>query len=276
MSKTTINSKSLFIPAALFLVSIAPTRAAIVFNVFYDHFNPSSSLEKDGLDEANDDIASWAYDSNGADAFGGIATFSTDTNDTFDLASGGVLMSNWAGSGTNTATASYQHDFTLELYSIDRSGTDPVPDSLLGSFTETQEVAGRQIPTTSNQSFAGNGTDFIMDFDLNGLSVPNEVIYMLSFVIPVGDPNETDLESLNIAAVATGTAPDATSGIVQSGDEDQVYWRSTSTGGNIEGFSAGPTMSRFAIVPEPSSFALLTGLALLFPTVLRRAPRGTR
>lgn len=259
----------------------APTvdAADIVYNDFYKHFNGDSSLVKDGRDgelDANgtddpdaepDDTASWAYAANDADGFGGIARFDAPENHLVDLATGSVIMSNWHGHDTSrvtdgVATQGYSHPFTLELYEVDRSGAAPAVGALIDAVTEMHTVPGRQIPGDDNFSFVGLGTDFVMDFDLTGITVPEEVLFMLSF----DTSTREELGQLNIAALAGNSTNDAeaTVGIAPA---DDVFWRSSATGGDIERFEGGPVFSRFTgtVIPEPASVTLLAlgGLALL-------------
>jgi hypothetical protein len=256
---------SLFTVILLFVLG-GYAAAAPLYNDFYNHFNPDSSLGKDGLSSVGDDVASWAYFANQADAFGGVIGFDAALNtlDTFS-----VIMSNWngwdpSGATTGTATAGYQTPLTLELYEVDRTSGAPGPGASLAMDTETHDIAGRQIPTASNAGFAGRGgTDFVVDWDLNGLQVGGELLFMVRMdeVFNEDGPDHTALQSLNIAAARTGTDPDVTAGI----DTDNgVYWRSdVQTGGDISRFEAGQVFAKVegAPVPEPGTFVLM-GLGL--------------
>ena len=235
--------------------------AAELYNDFYNHFNSASALEKDGQNPP-DDVATWAYAANSADAFGGIIGFDGLARiDTFS-----VIMSNWAGwdpsGGPGTATPGYQTDLTLELYEVDRSGAAPVPGTPLAEETETQDIVARQIPTSTNAGFVANGTDFVVDWDLDSLLVGDEVLFMVRIdeLLPGNMVVNPEVNSLNIAAAATGTPPDVTAGI----DTDVgVYWRSEGTGRNIGRFEAGQVLARASgtAIPNPATLLLvLTGL----------------
>ena len=223
---------------ALCAAPIASANAAEIYNDFYNHFNPSSSLQKDSQNPP-DDVASWAYFANQADAFGGVIGFNGSTNklDTFS-----VIMSNWNGwdpdGGVGTATPGYQTDLTLELFEVDRTGATPAPGASIVQDTETHDIAGRQIPDATNTSFVGNGTDFVVDWNLDGLSVGNELLFMVRV-------DDTD-----------------------SG----IFWRSdANTGGDISRFTAnaftdgatggGQVFARATSVPLPGTLVLfLAGL----------------
>jgi hypothetical protein len=236
--------------------------AAELYNDFYNHFNSASTLEKDGQNPP-DDIASWAYAANSADAFGGVIGFDQPARiDTFS-----VIMSNWhgwdpSGNTDGTATSGYQTDLTLELYEVDRSGTNPAPGTQLAGDTETHDIAARQLPTAANASFVGNGTDFVVDWDLDNLLVGDELLFMVRIdeLLPGNTVVNSGVNSLNIAAALTGTQPDVTAGI----DTDNgVYWRSDATGRNIGRFEAGQVLARASGTPIPNPATLLlvlTGL----------------
>ncbi|WP_200344637.1 hypothetical protein, partial [Rhodovibrio sodomensis] len=224
--------------------------AAELYNDFYDHFNSASNLVKDGQNRP-DDIGSWAYAANSADAFGGVIGFDRPAQiDTFS-----VIMSNWNGydpaGSVGTATSGYKTDLTLELYEVDRTGTNPAPGTQLAGDTETHDIAARQLPTAANASFVGNGTDFVVDWDLGNLLVGDELLFMVRIdeLLPGNTVVNSGVNSLNIAAAATGTPPDVTAGI----DTDNgVYWRSDATGGDIARFEAGQVLARASGTPIPN------------------------
>jgi hypothetical protein len=234
----------------------ASAEVVVLYNDLYNHFNADSDLEKDGQNPP-DDVASWAYAANGADGFGSVVGFEEDEN---ELSSGSVVMSNWWGYNEDgdgdgitweegdtddpgVPTSGYTHDFTLELYEVDRTNGSVEAGDLIGEFTQEQDVPGREIPVPANASFAGNGTDYLMEWDLGGIEVGQEVLFMVSFDIPDGDDNEEALNQLNIAADMTGGDPlDVTEGV---NTDEGVYWRSDATGNAIARFDGGEVLSKF-------------------------------
>jgi len=247
----------------------APAVGAVeVYNDFYNHFNEDSSLQKDGQNPP-DDVASWAYFANQADAWGGLVGFDSPTTrlDRFS-----VIMSNWNGwdpeGGPGVATDGYTTPLTLELYDVNASVDGP--SASLGEFTEQQEIAGRQIPTAANAAFVGNGTDFVVDWDLDGLSVSSQLLFMVRVDELVGasfqdPPANTALRSLNIAASVISEPLDVTAG---NDPDDGIYWRSdVNTDGEISRFDAsafddgveggGQVFARATAVPAPSVLSLL-------------------
>ena len=259
------------ISLALTVAPLASVNAAELYNDFYKHFNSASSLEKDGQNPP-DDVGSWAYNANNAEAFGGVIGFGTRTR----ISNFSTIMSNWNGwdpdGGVGTTSSDFTTDLTLEIYNVDRSGSAPSAGGLLGSFAETQMIDGREIPSASNASFAANGTDSVVTWNLNGLNTPDEILFMVQ-VDGLELPQNSvpiELSSLNIAAVATGTSPDVTAGI----DTDPgVYWRSVATNGNISRFEAGQVFARASgtAIPNASTVLLmLTGLISLGVAASRR------
>ena len=264
--------------AAAITVTAGTAAASVeVYNDFYNNFNNDSSLN------FGTDTATWAYTNgvNDATGFGSIVGFDNPGNQ--PLLSASVIMSNWNGwdpnGGQGTATASYTHDFTLELYEVDRSGANPAPGSSIASITETQTVAGRELP--GNTPVSSNGTDFVMDWDLSGLGIAaSELLFVVSFDI-ADDPTTsfdelTALDNLNIAATDLDKASDVTAGV---DTDNNVWWRSPSnTSGQIASFNGdvvggvnggGQVFSRFTAVPTPGTAAIL-GLGGLVAARRRR------
>lgn len=274
MQLKTSNCKRLGIQPWIFGIAVVTgttilfpqkSQAAVLYNDLYNHFNHDSSLIKDGQNPP-DDVASWAYFANQADGFGGVIGFDAPNN---RLDSFSVIMSNWYGwdpeGGVGVETPGYETNLTLELYEVDRSGDIPSPGAPITQDTESHEIAGRQLPTDSNASFVDRGgTDSLVDWDLDGVRVGKELLFIVRVDELVGatsenSPSNEALQSLNIAAAVTGTNPDVTAGI----DTDEgVYWRSdANTGGDISRFVGGQVLARASgsavDIPEaPAIFGL--------------------
>jgi predicted ribosomally synthesized peptide with SipW-like signal peptide len=233
--------------------NVAPP--TVVYNDFYNHFNGVSPVDFIGQ-EADGPTATWAYAAQNASGWGGIAGLGSAGASGFELTSGAVIMSNWNGwdpsGGPGTETAGYTHPFTLELYEVDRSGSSPAPGPLLAEVTEDQDVPPREKPDGGNEDYADfGGTNFLMEWDLGGVTVnSDEVLFIVSFEI--SGSNQSALQSMNIASYDVEKAPVITAGYSAN---DDVWWRSDSTGGNISSFNGsvypngvqggGQPMSRF-------------------------------
>jgi hypothetical protein len=216
-----------------------------VYNDFYRHFNPESSVTFTDPDE----VASWAYAANQADAFGAVVGFEPGTSR--EMSSASFIMSNWNGwdpsGGDGVATESYRKELTLELYEVDTSGSPPTVGSRIDTFTEEQRIEGRELPDPDSGYRGGGGTNFEVEFDLGGITLPDEVLFMISFNYPEsGDAPE---RSLNLAATDTGTERDPTAGRLV--DPSGVYWRSpANTGGEIQRFEGGAPFAKFSAVGD--------------------------
>jgi hypothetical protein len=191
------------------------------------------------------------------------------------------------GPGPGQSTPGYSHDFTLELYEVDRSGQYPEavtdqngdPDPF-AEITETQDVPGREVPDGSNEGYADiGGTNFLMEWDLGGVTVDSdELLFMISFDRPslpnssnnelaskiadltnfelVEDPNHPDfkplaLDMLNIVN-HWSLDPQITAGYsdeTRTGEMDGVWWRTSNGFTYFTG--RGQVMSRFEGRPLP-------------------------
>ncbi|SHH61571.1 SipW-dependent-type signal peptide-containing protein [Halobaculum gomorrense] len=224
--------------------------ATVVYNDFYNHFNGVSPVEFIGQ-EADGPTATWAYAANNATGFGGIVGLGSDGAPGFELTSGAVIMSNWYGwdpsGGVGNATSGYTHPFTLELYEVD---SGPAPGQLIAEVTEDQDVPGRELPDGSNEDYSMNGTNFLMEWDLGGVTVNSDkVLFIVSFEIT--GSNQTALQSMNIASYDVEKTSEITAGYSAN---DDIWWRADATSGNISSFDGsavggvqggGQVMSRF-------------------------------
>lgn len=229
--------------------------ATVVYNDFYNHFNGVSPVEFIGQ-EADGPTATWAYAAQSASGWGGIVGLGSDGASGFELTSGAVIMSNWYGwdpsGGVGDSTPGYTHPFTLELYEVD---SGPAPGQLIAEVTEDQDVPGRELPDGSNEDYSANGTNFLMEWDLGGVTVNSDkVLFIVSFDIPeetVDQFKNNALSSMNIASYDVEKTSEITAGYSAN---DDIWWRSSFTGGNISSFNGsnaggvqggGQPMSRF-------------------------------
>jgi hypothetical protein len=97
----------------------------------------------------------------------------------------------------------WSHPLTLNLYNVDNSGPNPAPGALIATRTQTFAIPWRPVadPTCANptQWRASDGNcysllAFTVAFDFTGVTVPNQIIYGLTFntqnygYAPIGAP----------------------------------------------------------------------------------------
>jgi hypothetical protein len=147
-----------------------------------------------------------------------------------DLESVTVVMSSWAcetGHHTSGCTTSpgktFDHEITLNLYAVDQTNA-PAVGALLVSFTETFDIPFRPssdprcVGPNVHKWMAPDGTcyngyAFEIEFDLEGVSVPDEIIFGVEYDTsgsgnsPTGEAGFYD--SLNVGVV---TSPLPTTG----------------------------------------------------------------
>ncbi|MGX5682001.1 cell wall-binding repeat-containing protein [Schumannella luteola] len=108
-----------------------------------------------------------------------------------------VGMSSWAcenwATGANpcvtTEGATYSHPITLTVYAVDSSGPTPAPGAVLATVTESKSIPYRPSANAeacgdnrwSNGTACFNGYAFTLDFDLGGVTVPDQVIVSVAF-----------------------------------------------------------------------------------------------
>jgi hypothetical protein len=148
--------------------------------------------------------------------------------------------------------SSYPHDLTLNLYSVDYSGSTPGLGALIATVTQTFDVPFRpswdsenctatgEEPST-NQPFGGkwyaadldacvNGYAFAVTFDLSGLDVvlPPEVIYGVAYNTqhygedPIETPGPYNSLNVGLANLSPGSLGQPTVG--SDVEVDAVFW----------------------------------------------------
>ena len=228
--------KSLFPRAAFVLACIgagvAPAMADLVYNNIPDPLPVS--------------LPSLGYEAEQTVAFGGLIgltsasslTSATLYMDTWaplsDLAGYATYQANQAG---NFDANGYQWPLTLSLYNVTGTGASTAAGSLITSVTQTFTIPWRPPTDPVNctggryQGPDGNcyhGFGFEVKFDLSGVSVPDNLIYSLSFNTadygdsPVGYAGPYN--SLNFGVATTGA------GVPSVGTDPlpgSVFWNTT-------------------------------------------------
>jgi PEP-CTERM motif len=208
------------------------------------------------------------------------------------LTSATVLLSNWALESTYETvgtSAGFNVPMTLNIYALGSGGLNPVPGSLIASSTinafiqwrpEADPGCSSTNPTGFDPPACFNGLAQPVSFNFNGESLPDSVIFGLTFNTqsygpnPIGAPGPYN--SLNFAVPADGATvgtdinPDGVewntshAGFLDPGGPGQagVFGPDTNWTGNV------PAVELDAI-PEPASLLVL-GTAVLGIAGVRR------
>ena len=193
-------------------------------------------------------VPSLGFEANASSEFGDLIQF---TGTSRSLTQVTVVMSDWAlaanypafpGAGGPT----WNHPLTLNLYTVDNSGPNPAPGTLIATRTQTFAIPWRPVadPTCANpaQWRAGNGTcysglAFPVTFDFTGVTVPSQMIYGLAFntehygYAPIGVAGPYASLNLGLAQAppTVGVNP----------FPDTAYWNTTNAANYADGGAGG-------------------------------------
>jgi len=282
--KTSLNQ--LAAGAALYAAILAvPASANVIYNSISGPVPPN--------------VPSLGYQATQTSEFGDLIAFDGTARDLDHVT---VLMSDWALASTyGSLSPTWDYPLTLNLYNVDNSGANPEPGSLIASVTQFFAIPWRPEadPTcpggTAWRAGDGNcynGYAFTVSFDFTGTTVPDQLIYGLSFNTntwgsnPVGQPGPYESLNFGLSTVAPSVGSNPFPGT--------AYWN-TATGSNYSDGGAGgagtfrqdtnwtpysgavtfDAAPESGAVPEPGTYLLLSGGLLGIGLVgrRRRSPR---
>jgi hypothetical protein len=242
-------------------------------------------------------IPSLGYEATSASEFGGLIQFAGG-NPFYSLTTATVAMSDWAlatsytPNGTTITATGFYVPLTLSLYNV---GAGNTVGSLIGMDLINAFIPWRPAPSGScgtgylgGDGLCYNGSMSTATFNLSGITVPNQVIYGLSFnttdygANPTGVPGPYD--SLNFGAPSSGPS------VGSDPLPGTAYWNTTYAGfyadngaGGVGTFRQDTTWDNIGAIqfsaasptPEPSSLMLLgTGLVGLAGFARRKISRA--
>ncbi|HKD07530.1 MAG TPA: Ig-like domain-containing protein [Bryobacteraceae bacterium] len=178
----------------------------------------------------------------------------------------------------NLAGNGWNHDITLNIYSVDNSGASPAPGNLIKSVTQTFFIPWRPEPDPTcggtlwkASDGCHNGMALPITFDLSSLSLvlPNQVIFGIAYntqsagSVPIGANGPyNDLNvGLNAAGSSVGVNLSAPSAYL-NGAIGQSYADNGAGGVGVFRLDVGGTHTTIAIqfeVPDPPVFVTVTG-----------------
>jgi hypothetical protein len=174
--------------------------------------------------------------------------------------------------------AGWTHPLTLKLYNVDNSGPNPAPGSVIASRTISADIPWRApadptcVPNTSWRASDGlcyTALSFPVDFDFSGVTVPNQIIFGLSYNTQSWGANPIGMDGpwnrLNYTLANTpptiGSLP----------FPDTAYWNTATAGLYTDGGAGGVGTFRRDTVWSPFSgmirFAAADPPAALIPTL---------
>lgn len=239
-------------------------------------------------------VPSLGYQATQSAEFGELIQFEPGTSR--NLWAVTAVMSDWALASTYLSTDSgWSHPITLNLYSVDNTTGTPQPGSLIQSVTQTFSIpwrpeaslgCGTAWRAANNNCY--NGLAFEVSFNLNNITVPDQLIYGIAFntntwgysPIGKGGPYESLNFGLNTVGPTAGSNPLS----------DTAYWN-TQTATNYADKGAVGTFRQdtgwtsysgavefaSAPAPEPGTVGLMLGGGLMILAgSIRRKKQGKR
>ncbi len=177
-------------------------------------------------------IASLGFQATSTDEFGDYIVFTPGANR--NLSSVAVMMSAWGKQSEYPAMVDpngWMHPITLNLYAVDHSGVDPALGTLIVSTTQTFLIPWRPEadPTCpggtawrAGDGACYNGLAFTIEFDMTGVTVPDEIIYGIAYntqthgSTPIGAPGPYNSLNVGLSTDSPSAGTDA--------EPDAVFW----------------------------------------------------
>ncbi|HEY6331651.1 MAG TPA: hypothetical protein VI756_20160 [Blastocatellia bacterium] len=222
-------------------------------------------------------IPSLGYQANQTAEFGDLIQFA-GTNRTLTTVT--LVMSDWAvASDFGSSSPTWSYPLTLNLYSVNNSGPNPEPGTLIATRTNTFEIPWRPpaSPGCSGDWKASDGNcygglAFTITFDFSGVVVPNQIIYGLAFNTETYGSDPTDVSgpyiSLNFGLAevppSAGTNP----------LPNTAYWNTVRASNYTDGGAAGVGIFRQDTNWAPLSGAITFNVVLPFDTCLQDNATG--
>ena len=239
-------------------------------------------------------VPSLGYQANQTAEFGELIQFAPGSSLT--LGSVTAVMSDWALASTyNSTDPGWYEPITLNLYNVNNSSGTPQPGSLITTLTQTffipwRPPAGGDCEGGAWQAADGtcnNGLAFAVTFNLNGITVPDQLIYGIAFntntwgYAPYGTSGP--YESLNFGLATSGPS------IGSNPLPDSAYWNTETASDYADGGAGGVGTFRqdtgwtpysgaveFGSVPEPGTVGLMLGGLMILAGAIRRNRQGQR
>ena len=160
-----------------------------------------------------------------------------------------LVMSDWALASDwpsfNTGPT-WTHPITLTLYNVNNSGPNPAPGTVIATQTHSFPIPWRPVADPScpggtawraGDGNCYNGLAFTINFDFTGTTVPNQIIYGVSYntqtwgYSPIGVPGP--YVSLNFGLAST------TPSVGSNPFPDTAYWNTQTPSNYTDGGAGG-------------------------------------